>query len=128
MSSKHFRIDQHKLEASHIRGFSRSTSTTQEEVLHLSIKQYTPLTNPTPKPGDITIIAAHANAFPKELYEPLWDELLQICKQYGFGIRGIWIADVVHQGQSGVLNEEKLGNDRNFPSSNYPIPHLLFPN
>lgn len=48
----------------------------------------------------------------QELYEPLWDELLKRCKQYGFSIRGIWIADVVHQGWSGAINEDKLGNDR----------------
>jgi hypothetical protein len=65
MSSENFRIDEHKLEASHIRGFPRTTSTTQEEVLYLSIKQYTPRRNPHPKPGDITIIAGHANGFPK---------------------------------------------------------------
>jgi|TARA_R110002003_G_scaffold30_2_gene1799 hypothetical protein len=111
MSSQYYRIDEHKIEASHIRGFPRSTATNQEEVLHLAVKQYTPLNN-YPKPGDITIIAAHANGFPKELYEPLWDELLKVCGQYGFGIRGIWIADVVHQGWSSVLNEDKLGNDR----------------
>ncbi|KAF2199048.1 alpha/beta-hydrolase [Delitschia confertaspora ATCC 74209] len=111
MSSQYFRLDNHVLEASHIRGFPRSTATSQDEVLNLAIKQYTPLDNPHPKPGDITIIAAHANAFPKELYEPLWDELLKRSKQNGFGIRGIWIADVVHQGWSGVLNEDKLGND-----------------
>lgn len=116
MSSKHFRIDEHKIEASHIRGFPRSTSTKQEEVLHLAVKQYTPLDNTSPKPGDITIIAAHANGFPKELYEPLWDELLKRCQQHGFGIRGIWIADVVHQGMSSVLNEDKLGNDRMYMS------------
>jgi hypothetical protein len=78
----------------------------------MAVKQYTPLNNPNPKPGDITIIAAHANGFPKELYEPLWDELLKISAKAGFGIRGIWIADVVHQGWSSVLNEDKLGNDR----------------
>ena len=112
MSSTYFRIDEHKVPASHIRGFPRSTATKQEEVLDLAVKQYTPLSNKSPKPGDITIIAAHANGFPKELYEPLWDELLKRCEQHGFGIRGIWIADVVHQGWSGVLNEGKLGNDR----------------
>jgi len=48
----------------------------------------------------------------QELYEPLWDEILHRSNQNGFMIRGIWIADVVHQGQSGVLNEGKLGNDR----------------
>jgi hypothetical protein len=114
MSSKHFRIKEHKVEASHIRGWPRSTATKQEEVLHLAVKQYTPLSNTSPKPGDITIIAAHANGFPKELYEPLWDELLKKSQQHGFGIRGIWIADVVHQGWSSVLNEDKLGNDRTY--------------
>lgn len=117
MSSAWFRREEHTLDASHIRGLPRATATTEEEVLRLSIKQYTPLSNPSPKPGDITIIAAHANGFPKELYEPLWDELLKRCEQYGFRIRGIWIADVVHQGWSGVLNEEKLGNDRMLPPS-----------
>jgi hypothetical protein len=29
-------------------------------------------------------------------------------------ISGIWIADVAHQGQSGVLNEEQLGDEREY--------------
>jgi hypothetical protein len=115
MSSQYFRIDEHSVEGSHIRGFPRATSTNQEEVLHLAVKQYTPLSNTNPKAGDVTVIAAHANGFPKELYEPLWDDLLKLCDQHGFGIRGIWIADVVHQGWSSVLNEDKLGNDRTLP-------------
>ncbi len=49
---------------------------------------------------------------PQEVYEPLWDEILHLAEAAGFGIRGIWIADVAQQGQSGVLNEDKLGNDR----------------
>ena len=65
MSTEYFRIDEHTLDASHIRGFPRTTSTHQTEVLQLAIKQYTPLNNSNPQPGDITIIAAHANAFPK---------------------------------------------------------------
>lgn len=124
MSTEFFRIDEHVLEASHIRSFPRATSTTQEEVLELSIKQYTPLSY-TPKPGDVTIIAAHANGFPKELYEPLWDELLKRCQQYGFGIRGIWIADVVHQGQSSVLNENKLGNDPAWLDHSRDLLHMV---
>ncbi|GAB7355781.1 hypothetical protein MBLNU459_g6463t1 [Dothideomycetes sp. NU459] len=84
---------------------------TQEDVLHLAIKQYTPLDNTSPQPGDVTIIGAHANGFPKELYEPLWDELYQRLKANNIRIRGIWIADVAHQGASSVLNEDLLGND-----------------
>lgn len=30
----------------------------------------------------------------------------------GVGVRGIWIADVAWQGQSGIINEDKIGNDR----------------
>lgn len=47
----------------------------------------------------------------KELYEPLWDEILARANQQGFSIRSIWIADVAFQGDSGVLNERLLGND-----------------
>lgn len=117
MSSQHFRLDEHKIEASHIRSFPRALSTHENDVLYLAVKQYTPLNNPIPQDGDVTIIAAHANAFPKELYEPLWDELLQRSQKFGFRIRSIWIADVVHQGHSSVLNEDKLGNDRKIPST-----------
>jgi hypothetical protein len=37
----------------------------QEDVLYLAVKQYTPLSNPNPQSGDVTIIGAHANGFPK---------------------------------------------------------------
>lgn len=49
---------------------------------------------------------------PKELYEPLWIELYGRLKAAGKALRGIWIADSAHQGQSSVLNEALLGNDR----------------
>ena len=48
----------------------------------------------------------------QELYEPLWDELYERLKAKDIRISNIFIADVAHQGASGVLNEEKLGNDR----------------
>lgn len=46
------------------------------------------------------------------MYEPLWEELHARSKRHGFRIRSIWIADVAHQGASGILNEQFLGNDR----------------
>ena len=48
----------------------------------------------------------------QELYEPLWDDLHQSLAKKDIPIAGIWIADVAHQGASGVLNEGKLGDDR----------------
>lgn len=44
----------------------------------------------------------------------MWDEMHAKLKANGVKIRNIWIADVAHQGQSSVLNENKLGNDRKF--------------
>jgi hypothetical protein len=80
--------------------------------LQLAIKQYTPLDNLNPKAGDITIIATHGSGLPKELYEPMFEDLLRKSRGYDFRIRAIWTAEAPHQGASGVLNETKLGNDR----------------
>lgn len=60
-----FEIREHTIECQHIRQYARATCTSQEAVLHLAIKQYIPLDNQHPKEGDITIIGACANGFPK---------------------------------------------------------------
>jgi alpha-beta hydrolase superfamily lysophospholipase len=84
-----------------------------------------PRSNPAPQPGDVTIIAATANGFPKELYEPLWDELLSRATSQGWRIRGIWAADVAWQGESYVLNEKKLGNEPNWHDHARDLLHLI---
>ncbi|TVY78497.1 Abhydrolase domain-containing protein mpaH [Lachnellula suecica] len=111
-----FECIEHVVPCQHIRQYARSTARCQEDTLHLAVKQYQPR-NQTPRAGDVTIIACHASAFPKELYEPLWDELYQTTQNGGpnsFRIRNIWIADVANQGASGVLNEKKLGNEPSY--------------
>ena len=65
MSASHFQIVEHVIEAGHIREYARATLDSQEDILHLSVKQYIPLNNLNPQPGDVTIIGAHANGFPK---------------------------------------------------------------
>ena len=60
-----FDVKEHVLECQHIREYARATANSQEDVLKLAVKQYIPLDNPEPKQGDITIIGAHANGFPK---------------------------------------------------------------
>ncbi|PYI09745.1 hypothetical protein BO78DRAFT_362200 [Aspergillus sclerotiicarbonarius CBS 121057] len=111
MSPANFSVTDHIIPGCYIREYPGST-VGQEDQLHLHVKQYTPLDLPDPVPADaVTIIAAHAVAFPKELYEPLWDELLVRSKQANFHIRGIWIADVSDMGMSSVLNEDKLSMD-----------------
>jgi hypothetical protein len=60
-----FRIVEHVVPGQYLREYPRATSTSQEETLYLAVKQYIPLDNPHPQPGDVTFIAAHANGFPK---------------------------------------------------------------
>jgi hypothetical protein len=60
-----FQIKEHILECQHIREYAQATSISQEDVLHMAIKQYIPLDNLQPQDGDVTIIGAHANGFPK---------------------------------------------------------------
>jgi hypothetical protein len=63
--SSPFRIVEHVIPSQHIREYPGATANEQEEPLQLAVKQYIPLDNPNPQPGDVTILAAHANGFPK---------------------------------------------------------------
>ncbi len=60
-----FEIREHTIECQHIRQYAKATAHSQEDVLHLAVKQYIPLDNQNPKERDITIIGACANGFPK---------------------------------------------------------------
>jgi hypothetical protein len=115
-NTKHFDVIEHRCPGQHIRQYPRGTSESEEDELHLAVKQYVPRVK---EPGNhggsqgITLVACHANAAPKELYEPMWDALYEYMQKSGKAhILSIWIADVANQGQSSVLNEKKLGNER----------------
>lgn len=116
----------------HVREWPRATANSQEDVLYLHVKQYIPKDNPSPQPGDVTILGTHANGFPKELYEALWADLhAEAAKSrekkkdgLGFRIRGIWIADISNQGYSGQLNEDKLGDDPCWHDMSRDLLHL----
>lgn len=133
-SSFPFHVKEHVVPGQHIRSWARGTANSQDDVLHMHVKQYIPKDNPNPRPGDVTIIGAHANGFPKELYEALWEDLYALSSRSdndsdsttkgGFRIRGIWIADITNQGYSGELNEQKLGNDPHWHDMSRDLLHL----
>ena len=114
MSTTNFSIDIHTFPGQHIRNYPGATRHSEQDVLYLEAKQYIPLSNLNPGAGDITIIATHAVSFAKELYEPLWDDLLQQSEQLGFRIRSIWSVDASNSGASGILNEQTQGDDPSF--------------
>lgn len=64
MSSR-FRVVEHVVRGQHTREYPAATANGDADSPVLAVKQYIPLSNPHPKPGDVTIIAAHANGFPK---------------------------------------------------------------
>jgi pimeloyl-ACP methyl ester carboxylesterase len=120
-----FHIHEHVIDGAHIREYARAASVDQERPMKLHVKQYTPVDNPNPKDGDVTVIGAHANGFPKELYEPLYEDFYHEAKQRGIGIRAIWIADAAWQGQSAALNASNLGNDPSWLDYARDILHMI---
>ncbi|KAH6675791.1 Alpha/beta hydrolase family-domain-containing protein [Halenospora varia] len=97
MASSVFKICEHSIPCQHIREYPGGVKKGNTS-LSLTIKEYTPLNNLNAEEGSITIIATHAIGFPKEIYEPLWEDLV---RQSSVKIRGIY----------GVMNEMSLGDD-----------------
>lgn len=60
-----FNVKSHVLPGQYIREYPAATLENQEDALQLHINQYTPKDESSSQPGAITIIAAHANGFPK---------------------------------------------------------------
>lgn len=65
MASSVFDIKEHVIPGEHTREYARAKANSQEETLVIHVKQYTPKGNGAPQKGDLTIIGAHANGFPK---------------------------------------------------------------
>lgn len=107
----HFNVVEHVVRCQHTRDRPAGAELGHQNDLRLHVKQYIPKTNGIPQAGNVTFIGAQATGFPKELYEPLWDDLYERLQKQGRNIRGIWIADMATQGFSGVLNEGLLGPD-----------------
>lgn len=59
-----FTVTEHVIDTQYIREYPRAT-VSQDASLSLVVKKYTPLNNPSPSPGDVTIIGAHGCGFPK---------------------------------------------------------------
>lgn len=124
--SSQFQVVDHVISAQHTRHWPRGRDPTSDKPLRLAAKQYIPINNPEPSAGDITFVGTHANGLPKELYEPLWADLSEkLLALKGRRIRSIWIADMVNQGQSAILNEQLLGNDPSWFDFSRDLLHLI---
>ncbi|KAK4580520.1 hypothetical protein LTR86_000723 [Recurvomyces mirabilis] len=109
-----FVIKTYQFPGQHMREYAGATRSGEDDTLYLEANQYIPCSNPEPEAGDVTILALQAIGFPKEIYEPVFDHLLEASTQHSWRIRSIWIADASVQGASGLLNEQTQGDE---PSS-----------
>lgn len=111
--SSPFVIKEHTFHGQHIREYPGALANSQEDVLHLHCKSYTPHEVASGQTrGQCTVLAFHANGFHKEVYEPFFEQLYRDLKDnHGVVVGSIWIADQAHQGHSGLLNDQVLGND-----------------
>jgi pimeloyl-ACP methyl ester carboxylesterase len=125
MPSGPFSISEHKVPCQYIREYPHATAHSQESALYLAVKRYKPTAKPQSQSRGVTIIAATANGMPKEVYEPLWEDLLNTCVLAGVAIKSIWIADMAQQGDSAVLNEQELGNDPNWFDHSRDLLHMM---
>ncbi|KAK9450481.1 alpha/beta-hydrolase [Limtongia smithiae] len=105
-----FDIDRLVLPGVSPRTSPRAVRNPETDRLDIVAKRYTPKSNPSPRAGDVTIVAAHANGFPKELYEPFFVALLHDLEQASVRVRYIFISDIANEGESGIVNESKLGD------------------
>lgn len=79
-----YRVVQHTVDCHHSREYVAATANGDADRPRLAVKQYIPLDNPDPRPGDVTIIAAHANGFPKvrEARQPSFNSVPAVCRGY----------------------------------------------
>ncbi|KAI2624276.1 Alpha/beta hydrolase family-domain-containing protein [Hypoxylon sp. NC1633] len=123
--TSYFRIVEHIVNCQHTREYVAATANGDHDTPKLAVKQYIPLDYDSPRPGDVTIVGAHATGFPKELYEPLWDDIYEQAADNGFRIRGIWMADFWNQGTSGIVNERILGHDPSWTDHARDLMYLI---
>lgn len=109
-----FKVIDHVLPGQHIREYPHSIKGRQETPLQLAVKQYVPVDADTIPDNAVTIIGVPGNGSPKEIYEPLWEDLYGQLKKLAVPVRGIWVADTSNQGASAVLNEDVQGNQSMF--------------
>lgn len=63
--TQYFTVQSYVLPGQYVREYPAATADSQEDTLKLHINQYTPANRQSCPDGAVTIIAAHANGFPK---------------------------------------------------------------
>lgn len=121
MSENLWHVKHHILNAAYGRVYARGLRNEETSRLRLSVKQYFPRSNPSPRSGDLTIVFCHGVGSSKESYEPFFDELLQHYSR----IRSVLAFDVAHHGQSYMLNRQAIGDEPEWYDSGRDLVHVI---
>ncbi|KAG8924637.1 hypothetical protein FRC01_011240 [Tulasnella sp. 417] len=93
------------------------------------LDRYTRASNPPLKGKGITLVLAHANGFPRRIWEPFLVTLLKTFakekKEEGPYIEEVWSFETVNHGDSALLNEGKLGDTFNWADNSRDILNFL---
>ena len=122
MSTDYWTVTPHVIPACHIRGHPRGIRDVQNPHLCLSVNQYIPKSLPEPNKPGITLLVAHGIGSPKEVYEPLLDELLL---RGGVPIRSAWSIDAANHAQSYFLNEPIIGDEPHWLDPAHDFLHVI---
>jgi len=127
MSKEKWKITEHIVRAAHLRGFIRSAVVeTSEKAVRIAVKQYTPLSNPSPSKGDVTLVMSGGIGVNKEAFEPFFDALLNAAeKTQSFKIRSVWCADPWNTGASYLLNEDLIGDEPHWLDHSRDLYHFI---
>ncbi|KAF2104197.1 hypothetical protein NA57DRAFT_70414 [Rhizodiscina lignyota] len=134
MSTDKWKVTKHMTTASNLRGYPRgAVSDFLPRPLRLAVKQFTPLNNISPSPGDVTLIVSGGICASKESFEPFFDALLSQSEKQNqdgkqdaaFRIRNIWIADPWNVAESYRLNEDLVGDEPHWLDHTRDLYHLI---
>lgn len=101
------------------------SSANEREPLYLSMKQYIPRRKLAGDVVAVTVIAEGCVGFPKEAYEPFFEDLYHELQGRQIDVRSIWIADPVNHVTRAVRNFDNLGNPTYWFDHSRDLPTLL---
>ena len=103
----------------------------QTKDVYLAVKQYVPrqsqhtLSSPRDDTTAVTIVASGGVGFIKELYEPLFADILHHARECNVTIRAIWMPDVFNTGESAVANRTNLGCDPSWLDASHDLWSMI---
>ncbi|KAF8579956.1 hypothetical protein K439DRAFT_1358320 [Ramaria rubella] len=103
----------HKLtarNAAHVKGEISSEPMEKHPRCHWNVVNRFVKKGPEGREGGLTLFLAHANGFPKEVWEPTLLDIFSTAERAGVVIGEVWAFESVQHGDSALLNKNVIGD------------------